>query len=716
MRRRRDDDRIRARGLIAALLLAALLVPLSPPAGAQGSAHLAIEPIGEHTARLDTAHLSARFRFNVTNTGDALDYVTIPRSEIRWTDTMQPALGFPSPEFGVSLAPGATRTMWAHVDVAEPRPGTRTVQVPFRSELTGGTEVRTATVIVSQEPAPTHRLVVRVDPPEALVELTDLQRSTRPEVNVQQGPGATTALVAPGIYAVHAHAPGRQSATRIVEVPGDGLEHSLSLGAARWSARTSELTRASVDDSAWLIGASADLSRVITAPMVHSDPRSSGAFVAVHNGSVAWERPFGPVGPGRADAGPFQALDTAAAYSSDGSRAAGFDWNGKLHVLDGATGAELWSTDRSGDRNPLYPASSRFGAGFMTSGAVAFSPNGTLLAAGGSNGWLVMFDAASGEALWTRAYDAEIRALRFSPNGEALVVGSGDWRIHLLDARTAATRWSADDPEFWPFFFLAMSEDGELLATGGKDSVYRVWNATDGTLVRAIDVFPAFVTGGAIGPWGGTFSDWVYGARGFDANGSTTWFRRFEQAVAATSDDGRFTLVGWYRPGTPAAGLALLDETGTTVWTAPPNLTDACTSTASPFPARQIKSVLLTQPTPTTLRFAAACIGGGVLTGELELHPLDPATPPPPPRGTPTPALTPPAPTGTPPPPPTSAATPPPTTPRNVGTTPSPVATPSATAQATPEEPDADTPGAPVLAWIALAAFAARTWRRRGRG
>lgn len=682
MRRRRNDDRILALGLT--LLLAITLLPTT-----NGQIpHLTIEPIGETTAKLDTSHLVHRFRFRVTNNGDALDYVTIPRTETRWTDNREAVAGFPSPEFGLSLAPGASGEMWVSVDPVRPTQGTRSADVPFRSELTGATTTQRVTIVVGPAPAPTTRLVIRTDPPSATVEATDLTATTQPGLRTQPSPGATTIDVPPGLYAIRADATGRQGATRIVRIPGDPTEITLTLPPARWSATASDLTRASADESAWTLAGSQDLNVLVTMPMVHQQPNTEGRGVGFRNGARTWTASFpGPQGAHN-DAGPFQALDTTAAVSPDGTLAALFDWNGIVRVVDADDGTPRWTTNGGTQRHPLYPPNSNFGEGYFTSGAVAFSPNGTHLAAGGSNGRLTLHDAATGTKIWERAYSAEIRALHFTRDG-GLVIGSGDWQLHMLNATTGQTRWTSHEPEFWPFFFITESADGTRIATGGKDSNYRVFDTRTGTLLHQFPTGYAFITSGTIGTWGGTYSDWGYGVRAFDTNGDITWFRRLPQAIATTTHDGRFTLTAWYQPDQSTSGLTLLDDTGTTLWTTPPDIHTPCTSTASPFPPKQWKTLLLHQPQPNTIRYAAACIGGGVITGTLTTQPQDTTTPP----SNPTPTH------------------PPPTRTPDTHTPERPNPPP-----ATTDNPN-DAAPTPTAAWLAAGALvaAAIAWPRRGR-
>jgi WD40 repeat protein len=161
---------------------------------------------------------------------------------------------------------------------------------------------------------------------------------------------------------------------------------------------------------------------------------------------------------------------------------------------------------------------------------VAFSPDGSLLAAGGlaavgdRSGVVRVWEAASGKeramlrghvrgiiavvfapdgkTLATGSYDGEVRlwdvpALRlrrhfqaeetagdgirlaFSPDGKTLAVGGGGFRVALRDARTGARRRLLEGHK-QPILALAFSPDGKHLASGSYDGVVKVWDVATG--------------------------------------------------------------------------------------------------------------------------------------------------------------------------------------------------------------------------------------------
>jgi WD40 repeat protein len=68
---------------------------------------------------------------------------------------------------------------------------------------------------------------------------------------------------------------------------------------------------------------------------------------------------------------------------------------------------------------------------------VAFSPDGTRVAAVDWNGSVTVWDAATGERIATRAkHDGGVISLAFSPDGKTLATGSEDLTLRL---------WKLDD-------------------------------------------------------------------------------------------------------------------------------------------------------------------------------------------------------------------------------------------------------------------------------
>ena len=123
------------------------------------------------------------------------------------------------------------------------------------------------------------------------------------------------------------------------------------------------------------------------------------------------------------------------------------------------------------------------GSRWLTVYAVAFSPDGHLLASGLEDAGTQLWDAASGQQLRTLHPDAPprsemtgpIHAVAFSPDGRLLASGGGDETVRLWDPATGRhERTLAGHARgIWG---VAFSPVGRLLASAGDDKTVRLWD------------------------------------------------------------------------------------------------------------------------------------------------------------------------------------------------------------------------------------------------
>jgi WD40 repeat protein len=172
------------------------------------------------------------------------------------------------------------------------------------------------------------------------------------------------------------------------------------------------------------------------------------------------------------------------AWHPDGKRIASAGWDGRLHngwVWDARTGEKIFSLPSG-----------------LAIFAMAFSPDGRYLVTGAGKGALQVWDAETGEKVGTLgSHGQDIRGVVFSRVGGHLASSSGDGKVKLWDVtnlRDATrpngkkeARITLDDARVpGPGLNLAFSPDGERLATGGEKNLIKVWDVRTGKVLQTL--------------------------------------------------------------------------------------------------------------------------------------------------------------------------------------------------------------------------------------
>jgi WD40 repeat protein len=164
--------------------------------------------------------------------------------------------------------------------------------------------------------------------------------------------------------------------------------------------------------------------------------------------------------------------------------------NGTLLATAADDGVRLWDASTGAVRLTLAgTGNSRLAYDDRVYG-VAVSPDGTWVAAAGGDGTVRIWDAANGALLRTLSglggrpedgpastYAGRVRGVAISVDGTMLAAAGGDGLVRTWDARTGQPLYTLTG-HVGEVLGVAISVDGSWLATTGRDRTLRLWDAT----------------------------------------------------------------------------------------------------------------------------------------------------------------------------------------------------------------------------------------------
>jgi WD40 repeat protein len=172
----------------------------------------------------------------------------------------------------------------------------------------------------------------------------------------------------------------------------------------------------------------------------------------------------------------------ALAYSADGSQLASAGDNTLVRTWSSDTGAPIDTFE--GHKGPAM--------------ALAFTPDGALLSSAADNstilwnptpGWTL--ERTIGSVDSAAAFTDRVTALAFSPDGKLLATGGGEpsrsGELKIWNAADGTLVRAITDAHSDTIFGLEFSPDAVFLASGGADRFVKIWNVASGSHHRSFE-------------------------------------------------------------------------------------------------------------------------------------------------------------------------------------------------------------------------------------
>jgi WD40 repeat protein/DNA replication protein DnaC len=138
--------------------------------------------------------------------------------------------------------------------------------------------------------------------------------------------------------------------------------------------------------------------------------------------------------------------------------------------------------------------------------AIAFSPDGEMLATGDANGEIRLWQVADSKLLLIcKGHTGWVNSVDFSPDGRMLASGSSDQTIKVWDTRDGRCRKTLTE-HTQRVRSVAFSPDGKILCSGSSDYTVRFWDINSGECQKILSGHVGYVWSVAFSPDGKTLA------------------------------------------------------------------------------------------------------------------------------------------------------------------------------------------------------------------
>lgn len=132
-----------------------------------------------------------------------------------------------------------------------------------------------------------------------------------------------------------------------------------------------------------------------------------------------------------------------------------------------------------------------------------FDPTGRYVFFGAQDSKIWRWDWSGQQKVELSGHDSWVRAMAFTPDGATMLSGGYDGRLVWwpVGAEQPTPARTIDAHQGW-VRSVAVSPDGSLVASAGNDNLVKLWNTTDGSLVRTLAGHDRYVYNVAFHPAG----------------------------------------------------------------------------------------------------------------------------------------------------------------------------------------------------------------------
>ena len=159
----------------------------------------------------------------------------------------------------------------------------------------------------------------------------------------------------------------------------------------------------------------------------------------------------------------------ALAFSPDGKLLAVGDSNGQIHLRRVKDGQFILTLSR----HQWWTAS------------VAFSPDSKRLVSSSLGTTVKLWSTSTGECKDLKGHEDWVWTVAFSPNGQVIASASNDQTIRLWDGTTGECLRVLRGHESW-VLAVAFSPNCQVIASGGDDNTIRLWDANTGECLKVL--------------------------------------------------------------------------------------------------------------------------------------------------------------------------------------------------------------------------------------